>query len=118
MIEFEFEREAMRGEPMPTGLDFTDQKMFQAMSWLYKRYYAGYIKREQAKEEKGKLLYQYNKEKTQRKFEIELCRKQQEMFKKCEFASSEYSKNRNLKNADAIFEAIYNVKVDWSEKDV
>lgn len=110
--EFPFELDAMRSEEMPNNLNLTDAKMYQALSWLYKRYYAKYITREQAKNEKRKLLYQYNEEKKQRKYEFELCCKQQEMFKKCEIAANNYAKQRTLENADELYKVIYNLTVD------
>lgn len=108
-MELPFEREAMSGKKMPSGLDLSDQKMYQALSFLYKRYYLGYITREQAKTDKEKLIYQYRKEKDQAKFEIEICRKRQNIIKNIEIAASNYAKEKSIENAEAFYNAIYNL---------
>ena len=51
-LDFEFERQAMKNEPMPKGLDYVDATIYQGFAWLYQRYYSGKISRDFAKKEK------------------------------------------------------------------
>ena len=48
-LDFEFERQAMKNEPMPKELDYVDATIYQGFAWLYQRYYSGKISRDFAK---------------------------------------------------------------------
>lgn len=98
----DYEHAAMHGDPMPDGLAFPDQLMFQALSLLYARYRAKTITREQASQEKQRLLHEH---------EIFSARwalgeHWAETVKKTELAASSYRKERTLGNADKLLEAL------------
>ena len=46
----DLERAAMHGKPMPDGLSLIDQVYFQGLAYLYARFRAGMITREQGSE--------------------------------------------------------------------
>lgn len=71
-LDFEFERQAMKNEPMPKGLDYVDATIYQGFAWLYQRYYSGKISRDFAKKEK-KNCYTLIKEKKKKKKMKEKC---------------------------------------------
>lgn len=101
-VTLPYEKQAMRGDPMPDGLTFPDQCMFQALAALYVRYRMGTVTREQAATEKKSLLdnyrvYQFNWEMGERLVEV---------IKKTETARSLYRKDRTLNNADNLLASI------------
>ena len=102
----ELERIAMRGGPMPDGLNLTDQWFFQSISLLYERYRAGFINREKGKKEKGQIVYQRDKEMRQRKCGDKLINHHVAQTKAVESAQNAYRKNRTLENADALSAAL------------
>ena len=55
-IVLDWEKQAQRGDPMPDGLEYPDQVLYQALSLLYARYRIKAITREQAQIEKLKEL--------------------------------------------------------------
>lgn len=52
----DFEHAAAHGQPMPSGLSQPEQLLYQSLCVLYSRYRRGEISREQAADEKQKLL--------------------------------------------------------------
>ena len=98
----ELERIAMRGGPMPDGLNLTDQRFFQGISYLYARYRAGFIDREAGSREKGQILYQRDKEMRQREMDGKLILHHVELNRAMEAAQNAYLKNRTLENADRL----------------
>lgn len=59
MKQEELERMAAKSAPMPDGLRVPEQYLFLAMRALYTVYQYGSIKRDQAKQEKTKILKDY-----------------------------------------------------------
>ena len=55
--EFPFERDAMKGEPLPPKLDIADSCLYISLKNLYAMYKKGLISRKDAKEEKKRLIY-------------------------------------------------------------
>lgn len=101
-VVLEFEKAAMKGEPMPDGLSLMDQAMFQALAALYARYRRGELDRRQASAEKGKLLYEYEKQCRVAKFYADLAAWHTELRTRIEASASAYRKERTLENADAL----------------
>lgn len=58
-MKFQYEQQAARGDIMPDGLTQPDQLLYQSMAILYARYRAGFITRDAAVQEKGRLLYEW-----------------------------------------------------------
>ena len=97
-----YEKYAQHGADMPSGLDFVDQTMFQALAHLYARYYDNAITREKAAAEKKALLREYR----HNKFLWGIVDHSTEVTKRTELARAEYRKNRTLENADKLCAAI------------
>jgi len=113
--ELEFERAAMKNEPMPNGLDIIDAAMYQSLATLYARFHAGAITREKAAAEKGKMLHSYEKQRTQRDYELSLYKHRAELFRQINNAADDYAKNRTLANADRMYEIIYGLTVKGAD---
>ena len=67
-MELTFEREAMRGNPLPQGLDIADSCLYIAMKNLYAMYRNKLISRKDATEEKRKLVYNWETDKAKIEF--------------------------------------------------
>ena len=108
-MELPYERQAMKGEPMPDGLDLADQLCFQALSTLYKRFYSGRITREQG--EHDARLIRRKRDENVKSIEFgEKCRSHAvTLWKNIEQSANAYQNNRTLENADKLIEAIYGV---------
>lgn len=103
---FPFEREAANGAPMPDGLSLVDQCAFYFLQAMYQGLRTGVKTREQAAEEKGKMTYQYNKEKLEMEHWEKMGQYWSDMRRDLEFAQNAYRKNRTLENADALSAAL------------
>lgn len=101
-VTLPYEKQAMRGDPMPDGLNYPDQLLYQALALLYARYRAKNISREQAQKEKRVLLREHETV----KYKWSLGEHWASMLGKTELAKSEYRKNRTLENADALMKCI------------
>ena len=90
MKEFSFERQAMRGEPLPQGLDIADSCLYVALKNLYAMYRNKMISRKDATEEKQRLVYNG----TTDKYKIEFLNRDSEALRgKIGTASEEYKNN-------------------------
>lgn len=101
-VTLPYEKQAMRGDPMPNGLNYPNQLLYQALALLYARYRMGTVTREQAATEKKSLLDNYRVY----QFQWDMGDRWVEVIKKTELARSEYRKNRTLENADALVKCI------------
>lgn len=101
-ITLPYEKQAMSGDEMPAGLDYPDQVLYQALSYLYARYNAKSITREQATKEKVILLDEYEAYNRNWKMADEWC----EIIKCTELARSEFRKNPTIDNAWKLIDAI------------
>ena len=108
-VVLEFERAAMKNDPMPDGLCLVDQCMFQALANLYARYRLGIISREQARAEKGRMLYEYAKRKEQSRAESALAAWRANILKATEQARTQYRRERTRQAGDALCSAIEGV---------
>lgn len=107
MPTLDYELPAMHGDPMPTGLTFPDQLMFQALSLLYARYRFKTISREQASVEKKQFLREHEAF----VYRWKLGDHYVELINRTEAARTEYRKNRTIENADKLLQAIDGVKL-------
>lgn len=89
------ERLAMKGEEMPDGMDYPEQVLFQSLSLLYARYREKHIDRDSAKEEKKKLLDEYQAYKLNWSMADKWC----EIIKLTELARAEFRKDPTVDNA-------------------
>lgn len=112
-MEFPFERDAMKGEPLPPKLDIADSCLYIALKNLYAMYHSKLISRENATEEKRRLIYNWTTDKSKIEF---LNRDSEALRDKISVASEDYKKNPCIENADKLYAAFYNLPDDWREK--
>lgn len=101
-VTLPYEKQAMRGDPMPDSLNYPDQLLYQALALLYARYRMGVVTREQAATEKKSLLDNYRVY----QYQWDMGDRWVEVIKKTDLAQCEYRKNRTLENADALVKCI------------
>ena len=110
MTEFDFEREAMQGKPLPKGLDIADSCLYVALKNLYAMYQNKLISRKDATEEKRSLIYNWTTDKSKIEF---LNRESDGLRDKIGAASDEYKNNPCIETADKLYAAFYNLPDDW-----
>lgn len=109
-MELAFERDAMRGKPLPQGLDIADSCLYVALKNLYAMYHNRLISRKDATEEKRRLIYNWTTDKSK----IEFLNRDSESLKIKIGASSEnYKNNPCIETADKLYAAIYNLPENW-----
>lgn len=109
-MEFTFEGQAMYGKPLPQGLDIVDSCLYIALKNLYAMYRNKLISREDATEEKRRLIYNWTTDKAKIEF---LNRESESLRDKISVASDDYKKNPCIENADKLYAAFYNLPDDW-----
>ncbi len=109
-MEFDFEREAMQGKPIPKGLDIADSCIYVALKNLYAMYRNKLISRKDAAEEKQRLIYNWKTDKSKIDF---LNRDSEALREKIGAASENYKNNPCTENADKLYAAFYNLSEDW-----
>ena len=110
MNEFYFERQAMRGEPLPQGLDIADSCLYVALKNLYAMYRNKMISRKDATEEKQRLVYNWATDKSKIEF---LNRDSEALRDKIGTAAEDYKNNPCIETADKLYAAFYNLSGDW-----
>ena len=113
MEEFDFEKKAMQGEPLPQCLDIADSCLYIALKNLYAMYHNGLINRKDATEEKRRLVYNWTTDKSKLEF---LNRDSETLGARISAASEEYKDNPCIENADKLYAAFYNLPIDWRSK--
>ena len=113
MTEFDFEREAMQGNPLPKGLDIADSCLYVALKNLYAMYQNKLISRKDATEEKRRLVYNWTTDKAKIEF---LNRDSESLKNKIAAASEDYKNNPCVETAEKLYAAFYNLPDDWREK--
>ena len=113
MMEFAFEREAMQGQPLPKELDIADSCLYIALKNLYAMYRNKLISRKDATEEKRRLIYNWETDKSKIEF---LNRDSEALREKIGDASDAYKENPSLETADALYAALYNLPTDWRKQ--
>lgn len=100
---------AMNNEPMPDGLRLPDQMYFQGLAWLYARYHARQISREQGQIEKQKLIVARDRLAREEECIWKYSKYYADVYAALSRASSAYAKERTLEHADAMYEALYHI---------
>ena len=109
-MEFDFERQAMAGDPCPKKLDIADTCAYIALKHLYAMFKQNLISRKDATEEKKRIVYNWTTDKS--KIEV-LNRENEALRKKIGDSSDAYRDNPNIETADALYAALYNLPNDW-----
>ena len=112
-MQVEFEKDAMRGEPLQKGLDVADSCLYIALKNLYAMYRHGLISRKDATEEKKRLMQNWTTEKSKIEF---LNRESDGLKSKIGVASEDYKNNPCIETADKLYAAFYNLPDDWRTK--
>ena len=109
-MQVEFEKDAMRGEPLPKGLDVADSCLYIALKNLYSMYRQGLISRKDATEEKKRLMQNWTADKSKIEF---LNRESDELRNKICEAAETYKNVPCVENADRLYAALYNLPNNW-----
>ena len=111
-MEFDFEKDAMQGQPLPKELDIADSCLYIALKNLYAMYRNKLISRKDATEEKRRLIYNWTTDKSKIEF---LNRESDALRGKIGAASEEYKNNPCIETADRLYAAFYNLPNDWRD---
>lgn len=103
-MEFLFERQAMRGEPLPKTLDIADSCLYMALKNLYAMYRAGLITRKDATAEKQRLVYNWETDKSKIEF---LNRESEALRERIGKSAERYANERTIEAADEMYCAFY-----------
>lgn len=103
----------MQGKPLPQLLDIADSCLYVALKNLYAMYRNKLISREDAKEEKRRLIYNWKSDKSKIEF---LDRDSDALRNKIGDASEKYKNNPCIETADKLYAALYNLPDDWRKK--
>ena len=90
--------------------------LWYAFRELYRDYREGKIKEDKAKSIKSEIVKRYHVQKTEYETMQNIVRRQAEMWNRIEIAGSRYGTERTIENADAFFEAVYDVKLKSTDK--
>lgn len=96
----------MRGDPMPQGLDFAEQILYQGLALLYERYHLGHMDKETARKEKWALIESYERI----RFDAQLWASHRTMWTEVAGVMADYRKNKTIENADRCFDTLYGLK--------
>jgi hypothetical protein len=102
LLELPYEKIAMAGGEMPTGMEYPDQILFLELRLLYDSYKRKLIDRDTATQEKSELLRIYEAHKIVDKMGKEWV----DQIKRTELARATYRKNKTIENADDLVACI------------
>ena len=111
-MEFDFEREAMQGQPLPQRIDIADSCLYIALKNLYAMYHNKLISLKDATEEKKRLICNWTTDKSKIEF---LNRESEALRDKIGTVSDDYKNNPCIETADKLYAAIYNLPGDWRQ---
>ena len=114
MMEFPFEKMAMKGNPLPKGLDAADTCAYISLKNLYAMYYNKLIDRKRAAEEKQTIIYNWRELKSQIEF---LSRDCLALKDRIFSASEKYKSDPSVQTADSLYAAFYNLPEEWRTKE-
>lgn len=109
-MQFEFERQAMLGFPIPDGLKQWEQNEYIAMRSLYQQYREGVIDRETAIADKQMIVKAAQDEERMETFRDKLMQSTVVLWKEIEGAGNAFAKGPSMETADAFFQAVYHVR--------
>lgn len=107
---------AMNNEPMPDNLGLPDQMLYQGLAWLYARYHARQISREQGQVEKQKLVVTRDRLARESESLTRMSEYYAETYKTLAQSSIKYAKERTIEAADAMYEALYSVPLPKTDE--
>lgn len=102
LLELPYEKIAMVGGEMPSGMEYPDQILFLELRLLYDSYKRKLIDRDTATQEKVELLRTYEAHKIVDKMGKEWV----DQIKRTELARAEYRKDKTIENADKLLACV------------
>lgn len=102
LLELPYEKTAMAGGEMPSGMEYPDQILFLQLRLLYDSYKRQLIDRDTATREKVELLRVYEAHKIVESMGKEWV----EQIKRTDIARAEYRKNKTIENADKLLACV------------
>lgn len=108
---------AARQEMPPDGMTYVDWLLWYMLRDIYRDFKSGKLDAQKGAERKQHSLSIWEKESFKARQLNELADSAGQLWKRVEMAANDYRKNRSLKNADKVIEAIYNVPVDSEQND-
>lgn len=105
-ITLPYEKAAMAGDEMPSGLEYPDQILFLELRMLYAQKKAKVIDRDRAVTEKKRLLDTYRVH----QFNDSMGKEWAAQIKLTELARAEYRKNPTIENANKLVALIEGMK--------
>lgn len=105
-MTFKYEQQAAHGQPMPSGLSQPEQLLYQSLCVLYSRYRRGEISRDQAADEKQKLLSACEANEKHVEFVYRMSKYYADMRIKVDFFQTEFIKNPTVENAKKFSDAL------------
>ena len=112
MKEFPWERKALKGDPLPEGLNAAEARLYMSLRSLYQWYKEGHISKEGARGEKEILVRTYERDIA----EIRGCRAVCDLIVRAETPAQEYAKAPTAENAEQLFRAVYNLPENWRDE--
>ena len=85
--------------------------LWYAFRELYRDYRDGKTRKAEAEKVKTEIIKRYQVQKTEYDTMKNIVRHQADMWNRIEIAGSRYGTERTIENADAFFEAVYDVKL-------
>lgn len=92
-----------------------ERALFLSLKDIYSRFRQGLISKEQGEAQKNKAMRQFDLDKGAFDSAMRILRENAELWKRAELAANTYRLERNLDNADAFIDAVYNVKIKPAE---
>lgn len=105
LLELPYEKIAMTGGEMPSGLDYPDQILFLQLRLLYESYKRKLIDRDVATREKVELLRVYEAH----KIVDNMGKEWVDQIKRTELARAAYRKEKTIENADKLLACVEGV---------
>ena len=106
LLELPYEKIAMSGGEMPTGMEYPDQILFLELRLLYDSYKRKLIDRDAATQEKAELLRVYEAHKIVDRMGKEWV----DQIKRTELARAAYRKDKTIENADKLVACVEGVR--------
>lgn len=111
-MEFPFERQAMKGDPVPHDLDVADTCAYIALTHIYAGYKAGLFNKLEAREKKEAIVNAWNLHKSKIEF-VE--RKSEALMGRIKEAADNYVWDTTIENAEKMYAAFFNLRENWRE---
>ncbi len=105
-----FERAAMNGEPMPSALRGVERVQYLCLRNLYRLHRTGAISREEAAQEKKKMLAEFADAQRMLEFDTKWHQHTVALWAGIGASIERYRAERTLENADEVIKAIFVVK--------